>query len=761
MLARGNDGNQGSGGGSGGSIWIYCDTIKGFGRFSVDGGDGYDESSSYQGAGGGAGRFAMYFRTNNTSPDFNYHAIGGKAGDSQAENGGAGTVFIFDLGTEHRTLILDNGGLQPRTTLHTLWDYSDIADDGCRTWVLPQSGLHFFANGTNNYHFEELQMYGDAHAAVLTNPVDTSATLFFLYMIGDRTGTFHVGFNQTLDLERSQIDLPFNARVYEGGYLGLAPDTIVHDVTIWMHGILDHVQNLLLRHNGYFYMEQGGHTEGQLDNAYEFSTILVKDYSVINGALEPTLAPQINISVDSLYIEGGGVVSLTYGFIQATNLTIDDGGHLSGDGLGYSSEDNHDLINGINIGQGVLSSAGSSGGGHGGTSGRGEGEALTGQPYGNLYEPFDFGSSGGGSEGGSGGGFLLFNITGILKVDGVISTNGGSAGNDYSGGGSGGSILINCNTIKGRGYITAKGGSVSGSNIRGGGGAGGRIAVYLMRNDTFRGKFETHGGEGFEPGGPGTSFFYHLKYNHRTLLLDNAFLESAYVNTIDSYADISSDSFKAWVLPNSGEHHFAGGNHDYHFDELQIYGNAHFAILTEPHDRNASLYFLHMIGDRSGVIHIGPNQVMNLERDYLDTPFSSYVYQDGYLGLGVDTVLSYVFIHNEGTIDHIHNLTLYNGALVDAFLTSSTNSLPSREYRFNGTVTIKARSLFNFNAPHAHNESYHLMAKNLLVEGGGTVLGKYLDIESENMVVDDGGNVNVSDGGFQSDHGIGEFEINT
>ena len=58
-------------------------------------------------------------------------------------------------------------------------------------------------------------------------------TLHFKYMIGDRTGTVHVGPEQEMDLERSEIDLPFNAYVYNDGHLGLAPDTYVHGKNLW------------------------------------------------------------------------------------------------------------------------------------------------------------------------------------------------------------------------------------------------------------------------------------------------------------------------------------------------------------------------------------------------------------------------------------------------------------------------------------------------------------------------------------------------
>ena len=119
---------------------------------------------------------------------------------------------------------------------------------------MPGSAHHDFAGHDGSYHFEELQIFGNAHLAVMMPLITESAgtytvqdqfivdtdvstytqtheynvTLHFKYMIGDRTGVVHVWDNQEMDLERPEIDLPFSAYVYYGGHLGLAPDTYVH-----------------------------------------------------------------------------------------------------------------------------------------------------------------------------------------------------------------------------------------------------------------------------------------------------------------------------------------------------------------------------------------------------------------------------------------------------------------------------------------------------------------------------------------------------
>ncbi|XP_070535283.1 uncharacterized protein [Ptychodera flava] len=314
------------------------------------------------------------------------------------------------------------------------------------------------------------------------------------------------------------------------------------------------------------------------------------------------------------------------------------------------------------------------------------------------------------------------------------------------------------NLFRGHGNITTNGGGQNSSGL-GGGGAGGRSAIYFWENMTYYGTFQSHGGydETFtsehEPGGPGTIFAYHMIHDHRTLIIENNDLNSEHVDLIKNYSDISHDSFKAWILPQASEHLFAGGGHDYHFEELQIYGRAHLAILTEPYDHGASIHFQHMIGDRTGYIHVGPNQVMDLEREFIDTPFSSYVYHRGYLGLAPKSELSYVFVHLEGTMDHVHDMEIVNGAELRLFQTGSTNRLPRLNFRFNGTVTVKANSAINASSPFAHPDQYKLEFGNLIVEGGGRVYSKNLRIDANSMTVDDGGHVSSDDGGHLAGKG--------
>ncbi|XP_076091252.1 uncharacterized protein LOC143063127 [Mytilus galloprovincialis] len=748
-----SEGGDGTAGGSGGSVWMFCELIKGYGKITSHGGN----ATHSNGGGGAGGRVAVYFNRNETMTSFRFQAIGGKGGAS-GENGGAGTVFVYHMGEDHKTLIIDNGGHQPKDKFNVIDDYSDLSSDSCRTWILPESGDHFFAGGGYKYHFQEFQMYGAAHLAFLPEPLDNVVDVFFLYMIGDRSGTVHLGNNQIMDLKRDEIDLPFSVRAYAGSYLGLAPMTIVHGVSIWMHGELANIDNITLHHNGLLSLESGGFTKDLAPDHFQFNWVRVQENATIRSLTDPVTEPGIDFLVHfSMYVEGGGTFVATNASIQAINITIDDGGALHGDSLGYRSTDTQADI--INIGKGITHTSGSSGAGHGGTSGRGAGTTLTGQPYGHLYQPFIHGSAGGG-DGGQGGGMLWLNATNMIEIDGRLSANAGDAKAASGGGGSGGSVWIYCRVFRGLGTIAVNGGSQY-SGGSGGGGAGGRIAVYLWINNTYLGDYESHGGSvnlatspNSQPGGPGTVLLYHVEHDHETLYINNDGLESD-VGMIKDYTDLSEDSFKAWILPNAGQHWLANENYDFQFEELQIYGNAHLALLPEPFEKGVSLHFQHMIGDRTGFVHVGNHQVMDLRRKFLDTPFNTYVYDGGYLGLAPDTNLERVFVRLEGTMDHVINMTLIDGGSLRLHLTGSTNNRDRLNYHINGTTVIKAKSYINCSNPRAHDDQYQLVLNHLRVEGGGAINGSFMRIQATDMFVDDGGIVSVNNGGHSTDQGPG------
>lgn len=241
-------------------------------------------------------------------------------------------------------------------------------------------------SGNHDYYFEELQIYGNAHLAALQEPLNASASFYFENMIGDRTGTLHIGPNQEMDLYRDEINLPFNVRVYQDGHLGLANRTVAHGVTIYLDGALSYVNNLTLHHGGRFWLNHGGHTSQSDVGHYDFDHVHVQDDGYIHMVADPVEDPSISFQVVTLQVDGGGLVEGTHVYIKAENITIDAGGVFRADGLGYRVDDGEaKYSNGsfrrglhgvINFGLGFAGPNGASGAGHGGSGGHGSGKLI-------------------------------------------------------------------------------------------------------------------------------------------------------------------------------------------------------------------------------------------------------------------------------------------------------------------------------------------------------------------------------------------------
>lgn len=356
-------------------------------------------SSGNNGGGGAGGRLALYFKSNRTYSG-SFQALGGN-GKDRAYSGGAGTMFFYHLKHKHRTLMISNRNRRSLPTAHKIQSYTDVGLVPGRTWLLPSSGEHSLA-GNQNYHFEELQIYGGAHLAILTDPPSRAASVFFRHMIGDRSGTIHVGYNQTMDLLRENIDLPFNVHVYRGGFLGLAPVTTVHGVTLFLEGVMSYVKNLTLHHGGVVHLYENSRTGNEhTENEFQLDFITVQYQGIISMLSNPATHQGMKLTTKLLHIEGGGKVIASDLSILSQNISVNADGIIDLSGQGYNlAHGRGSGENGlINKGLGAGSSHGASGGGHGGTGGRGRSTPIVGLPYGNLYEPVDFGSSGGGSLG--------------------------------------------------------------------------------------------------------------------------------------------------------------------------------------------------------------------------------------------------------------------------------------------------------------------------------------------------------------------------
>ncbi len=203
--------------------------------------------------------------------------------------------------------------------------------------------------------------------------------------------------------------------------------------------------------------------------------------------------------------------------VTATYVTIQAGGALTVDGMGYGSNSGpgagrqfYSQTNGYSGG----------GGGYGGYGGNGFSGAAGGNSYGSVAQPMDAGSGGGAPEnlgGGAGGGALHLSVTGTLAVDGSLTANGRAASGP-AGGGSGGSFWLTVGALSGAGVIAANGGA--GSSFSGGGGGGGRISISYLTNH-FTGALSARGGAGVNYGGAGTIYLLARNGGVPQVLVDN------------------------------------------------------------------------------------------------------------------------------------------------------------------------------------------------------------------------------------------------
>lgn len=80
--------------------------------------------------------------------------------------------------------------------------------------------------------------------------------------------------------------------------------------------------------------------------------------------------------------------------------------------------------------------------------------------------------------------------------------------------------------------------------------------------------------------------------------------------------------------------------------------------INEAPTNETTLHFRYFLGDRSGVVHVADEQVMDLKRPEIDLPFGVNVYHGGYAGFAPITIIHGVEIWTQGVIDHMKNVTI-------------------------------------------------------------------------------------------------------
>ena len=108
------------------------------------------------------------------------------------------------------------------------YKYRDL--DSAKTWIEAESRVSV-------HHFSELHLIGGGQLAIM--PVTDSwnaVEVMIGQLLGDNSGTLHVGFNQSFQVEVTNPDVPFNLRVYEKGAIDLPRRAFLHHASFYSSG---------------------------------------------------------------------------------------------------------------------------------------------------------------------------------------------------------------------------------------------------------------------------------------------------------------------------------------------------------------------------------------------------------------------------------------------------------------------------------------------------------------------------------------------
>nr|XP_054759195.1 uncharacterized protein LOC129265204 [Lytechinus pictus] len=379
------------------------------------------------GAGGAGGRIAVYY----TEHSFVGQMVAYGGVGSNLKNGAAGTVYQESRNplSVHRTLLVDNNGLQVPDTMIT--DYNNLQTVGTKTW---------FPATANNMEFDELTLLGNAHLAF---EAIESLTLIVAKVIGPSVhegsfGTLHIGLYQSFQLNEVDIILPFNLKLYHDATLTILPPGVTFQSS----------QNFI-----------NGRVIGGGD-----VTVIDAELSYGQHARSGN-TPEATIVLHSLQIRYGGIVSFLDGIeeytIRAGTVNLSPGGILRGRALLMEDVDTLTIeetailtVDHANPFSQNTEFRSGSGGSLGGEGGYGHVTSTRTYPITDISSPNLFGEPGQcrwnpclNGESPAGGGKLLIKAHTIINR-GTISASGEDTPNSMqAGGGSGGSIWLECTNI--------------------------------------------------------------------------------------------------------------------------------------------------------------------------------------------------------------------------------------------------------------------------------------------------------------------------
>ncbi|MCK9555386.1 Ig-like domain-containing protein [bacterium] len=494
-------------GAAGGSIWLDTPTLTGSGTITAIGGQEGNWQSGC--GGGGGGRIAVYYTTNNFTGTITARGGYSATGSSNTEFGGAGTIYLKKTGEEPE-IVVEHGATYNAYMASTL-----VAEDFTLKSLAVRNNAKLVS--TCDFNIGELSVSGNASRMTHTGDITAEDVTVNNYGALYVTGSLYI--NNSIN-----------------GQTG--PDYTLADnysATIKVTNSFNFpsaVDNLTLSKYYLEFMKYNSTDEFTLDDTLELtnssSLVIQGDLTAIN---EPSGGTPEIPGVQAANPHGTGVT------ISAANITIDATSKISADERGFP------MLTGPGKANSDYRMCGAT---HGGRGGRGERSSNSVTAYGIMEEPTALGSGGGYYNGGTstGGGAFKLVVSDTLTVNGTLSANAKNSNGEWQSGGAGGSIWINTPTLAGSGMIMARGGNPY--NYGSGSGAGGRIAVYYTDNG-FTGTISARAGQAYANrsdsyyGGAGTIYFKQASQTNFDLVLDNEadnpYREGAYLtgnHTIDN-----------------------------------------------------------------------------------------------------------------------------------------------------------------------------------------------------------------------------------
>ncbi|XP_033745591.1 uncharacterized protein LOC117331105 [Pecten maximus] len=276
----------------------------------------------------------------------------------------------------------------------------------------------------------------------------------------------------------------------------------------------------------------------------------------------------------------------------------------------------------------------------------------------------------------------------------------------------------------------------------GGGAGGGRMAVLANDSYSFRGNYETFGGNsGKENGGSGTVYLRQPDSSggyQDTLRIDND--GSKPLNTFISNPD--QDSGKTYVTMASTT------NTELYIHNVQIYGSAHLVFKNTTQDGSIPVQIGHLTGDKTGMLH-SLADIPEIKVNDSDSPFPSSfaIYENAALVLPSEVHLirlEYTTIKLDGTISGAGNFHIGQGVNVLVGEHGKTSGSADREFHFD-TLQVYADGKMSSDFINEYIPSLVLNVTGLVrLHAGGRIEAPWLEITADQVQLDPAGVIDTT-----------------